>query len=277
MRMILLALVLLSGCAVTGAVQDGRAPTLNEVVSDISTGCDIRDAMKPASLALSDVLAAVDAQCANLRALQSTGIVPSAPAGDHARQCRLTVEASSTSGWQRLCGDDLVTLVRKSVTVFAGGAEKAVAGYSRPALIVFDGASTDAKLCGAGSITAISACGDEIFIRPAQLSRYTDPRAAAVYATAHEIGHTIQFQGGHLADYRTNGPFRELQSDCITGALVANEGATDAEIVRGVELLSSIGDLATHGSADERVTFARYGADNGVQACLSLNNYNVPA
>ena len=33
----LLALVLLSGCAVTGAVQDGRAPT----------GCDIREQRPP--------------------------------------------------------------------------------------------------------------------------------------------------------------------------------------------------------------------------------------
>ena len=268
--LVFLALAALTGCQTSTALNEGRFPTFQEIVRDADGVCDIRDAMTPASLALPGVVEAVDAKCAELRALQATGIIPSAPSADHREQCRLTMDASETAGWKRLCGDPFVTLVRQSITVFADEAERAVAGYTRPALIVFDGQSTDAVLCGAGSITAISACGDEIFIRPSQLLTYSDPKAAAVYSAAHEVGHTIQSQGGYLADYETNGAFRELQSDCITGALVTNAGATDDELVRGVSLLASIGDLVTHGSAVERVAFARYGATNGVLACLSL-------
>ena len=267
-----LGLLLVAGCQTGGALLDGRIPTVEEVSQD----CDVRRAQSPASLALPDVVAAVDSFCGQLAALKNGVAVPSAPAAEHLASCELTRDARDTEGWRRLCGDDLVTLVRQSITVFSEEAERAVAGYTRPALIVFDGRSTDAILCGAGSITAISACGDEIFIRPSQLLTYSDPLAAAVYSTAHEVGHTIQYQGGYLADYRTNGPFRELQSDCVTGALVKSAGATDDELVRGVSLLASIGDLATHGSAVERVAFARYGATNGVQACLSLTVFDLP-
>ena len=141
-------------------------------------------------------------------------------------------------------------------------------------LIIFETTNTDSIFCGQNSITSISACAvgnaAEVFVRINQLFGYLNEFDAALYAVPHEVGHVIQGSLGLLDDYVENQAFRELQSDCIAGHYFKTLDPTDRQIERQIILMSNIGDLGTHGSAEDRVKFWNIGLEQGVDKCIEM-------
>lgn len=272
---IFLLVFLLAACG--GQTSTTVTDVIDRTTKTADFACDVREAITPAQLSLADVEAAADTGCTWLRAFQEAGVIPSAPAPAQAQVCATLSKtgAARTEGYERICGDALVDVFRKALTAYETAMVGVFPGYRASNLIVFNQATTDSTVCGENSITAISMCGDEIYLRPSQLATYEDPYAAAVYAASHEVGHiaqrqTIQNGVSLLFDYAQHQAFRELQSDCIVGALSAELDATQPEIERGVDLLLSIGDLSTHGTKAQRRGYALYGFEKGYPACLSL-------
>lgn len=280
-RLILfLSFTILTSCQ---AINEGRVPTIPEAIDTVEFVCDVEKAISPEE-STEKIEASVERICFLLEALNDSGILPSAPGPQHLADCKLLkeTEAVSTQGYKTIC-DPAVISILQSVEAYEIALAGEYSGYvpTKPT-IVFDSPRTDSKNCGEQSITAISICGDEIYVRLSQLKNYSDPVYAAQYTMCHEVGHSSQTQnvsnpdeGSLLLDYRQNQSFRETQGDCVCGALnvlVAEPfgGYLVEELSRDITLMKNIGNLPTHGTIEQRITYYKYGVENGVKACLEI-------
>lgn len=120
-------------------------------------------------------------------------------------------------------------------------------------------------------------------------ARYGDFGALAVLA--HEWGHAVQSQLGHLAVVPAIRKWQELQADCFAGSyaqflenkqsqrLVLDPG----DLEEGANTLFSMGDSLpwfdrdAHGSPDERSLYFVVGLAEGVEACYTNLTYRDAA
>lgn len=257
------AVLILFGCA---------APQIREAVQVTQAVCSIKDRL-PVS---GRVAEAADLVC---RVAEGLPISVNAPGSGVSLSDACRIAENEDLGpefadrYRKACpGSDLEDFVARSFTAFLDEAKADFPhlDFSRVKLVYFDGENTDARLCGPHSVTAISACGTEVFVRFDQLATYRDEWAAAVFVAGHEVGHVTQYL---LGDTRAGGPKKEQQATCFAGAWFSRMNPTEAEKSSGLDFLRSIGDLPTHGTARERVDAALVGARGGTKACLRETTY----
>lgn len=234
--------------------------------------CDVAGVLTPEELRQEKIAQASDFLCAGLKTLKETGVIPAADPVTQREACAALTQtrAAETDGYKRICGEPLLTQARQSMTIYQQAAVGLIPGHRAfDRWIVFDQPHTDSVGCGEQSISGISMCGREAFMKPAQLYTYPDPETAVDYSVCHEEAHNIQQQKGLLLDYAEHFAFRELQGDCVCGALDATFDPTRKEIEEFENLMTAIGDLATHGTAGQRVEFYRVGLYGGLEECLA--------
>lgn len=126
------------------------------------------------------------------------------------------------------------------------------------------------RACGEPSLSAF-ACGTRtISVGSSFLQGQENAYGNYVskFILAHEWGHSIQFSYGI---YR-QAPYQELQADCVGGSHVryaqTNLGY-GSFLEASVRSARAAADYGEHGTPSQRDYYARYGYQNGLNACFN--------
>lgn len=89
----------------------------------------------------------------------------------------------------------------------------------------------------------------------------------------HEFAHALQHYLGKLRDYSVStkqGRLRELQADCLTGWMLVEADASEAQKATILRHARSLGGNpeGSHGSGLQRALAVEYGIGAGRDACL---------